>query len=163
MRVSFVTILLVTLALTSCERSRTSGNNSPSAVALTPQALPSLPLQIDLPRDAKVQPRSSGVNIVMNPGLRAPLSIDIRRDDTNGSFLGPNAKTLTLTSSLQLTYQEEVLPAEGSGGEEHVLDGWLTLAQKTYRITCSQQSESSSAAQACLPILATLRSFAQDK
>lgn len=100
---------------------------------------------------------------MIHPKRRAPLGLDITRDDTSGSFLGPSAKTRALRSSLQLTYHEEVLPAEGSGGDEYVLDGVLTLASKSYRITCRQQSEWSSSAQACLPVLATLRSFANDK
>lgn len=162
MHAAQVTTLLVTLVSTSCERSQTNGSLPPSEVALTPQSLPSLPLQLDLPSDAKVQPISSGVSIVIHPGRRSPLSIDIVRDDTRGSSLGTNAKTRALTSSLQLTYREHVLSG-GSGGDEGVLEGVLTLASKTYRITCHQQSEWKPSAQACLPVLATLRPFAQDK
>lgn len=154
--------LLVTLLSTSCERSRTNGSLPPAEVALTPQSLPSLPLQVDLPNDAKVQSISSGVSIVIHPGRRSPLSIDIVRDDTRGSFLGANAKTRALTRSLQLTYREYVRSG-GSGGDEGVLDGVLMLASKTYRITCHQQSEWRPSAQACLPVLAMLRPFAHDK
>ena len=162
MQASQVTILLVTLASTSCERSRTSGTLPPSAAALTPQTLPLLPLQIDLPSDAKVQSISNGVSILIHPGQRSPLSIAITRDDTRGSFLETNSKTRALTPSLQLTYREQVLSG-GSGGDEGVLDGVLTLATNKYHITCRQQSEWRPSAQACLPILATLRSFSQDK
>lgn len=154
--------LVVTLVSTSCEHSRTNGSLPPSESALAPQSLPSLPLQVDLPSDAKVQPIPSGVRMVIHPGRRAPLSIDIVSDDTSGSFLGTNAKTRALTPSLQLTYREHVLSG-GSGGDEGVLDGVLTVASKTYRITCHQQSEWKPSAQACLPVLATLRPFAQDK
>lgn len=162
MHASQVMTLLVTLVSTSCERSRTNGTLPSSKVALTPRPLPSLPLQVDLPSDAKMQPISSGVSIVIHPGRRSPLSIDIVRDDTRGSFLGTNAKTRALTPSLQLIYCEHVLSG-GSGGDEGVLDGVLTLASKTYRITCHQQSEWKPSAQACLPVLATLRPFAHDR
>lgn len=110
-----------------------------------------------------MQPSASGVNILIHPEQRAPLGIAIVRDDTSGSFRGTHTKTRALTPALQLTYHEEVLPAAGSGGEEYVLDGWLTLASQTSRITCRQQSERRSSAQACLPILATLRSVSRDK
>lgn len=152
-------MLLVTLALASCERSRTSGSLPSSDVALAPRALPSLSLQIDLPSDSRVQPSASGVQIVVHPGQRAPLLLDIVRDDAGGSFLGASAKTRALTPSLQLSYHEKVLPAEGSGGEAHVLDGALTLAGKPYRITCSQQAEWPSAGESCLSLLATLRTL----
>jgi hypothetical protein len=157
-----VTTLLVTLASSFWACSRPSGTLSSSESALTPQALPGLPLQIDLPSDAKVQPIASGVSIFIHPGRRSPLGIDIVRDDTRGAFLGPNAETRALTPSLQLTYREQVLSG-GSGGDEGIVDGVLTLATKTYRITCRQQSEWSPSARACLPILATLRSFSPNK
>lgn len=121
-----------------------------------------LPLQVDLPSDAKVQPISGGIGIVIHPGRRSPLGIDIMHDDTRGAFLGTNAKTRALTPSLQLTYREQVL-FSGSGGDEGGLDGVLTLATQTYRITCRQQSEWRPSAQGCLPVLATLRSFSHDK
>lgn len=163
MRAFYVTALLVTWALTSCERSRTNGSISPPTEALTTQALPALPLQIDLPNGAILHSTPRGVSIVLHPKQRSSLGITIGCDDTSGSFLGTKTKTRALTPLLQLTYRYEILPVEGSGGDEHVLDGLLMLASKTYRITCSQQSELGLAAEACLPILATLRPFAQDE
>ncbi len=161
MRAFYVTALLGTLVTTSCERSRTS---PPAAtVTLTPQVLPSLQLQIDLPSGARLYSSADEVSIVTHPKQRSSLGITIRRDDHSGSVLGTHTKTRALTPVLRVTYHYEVLPTEGSGGDEHVLDGLLTMSHQTYHITCRQQSEISLAAEDCLPILATLRSFTKDK
>lgn len=150
-------LLLTALAMASCDRARTSVP-APD-VALTPRALPSLPLQIGLPGDARLQPASGGVQILIHPGQRAPLQIDIVRDESGGAFLGADRKTRALTPSLQLTYHEKVVPTDGSGGDDHVLDGVLVLAGTSYRITCSQQAEWPASAQSCLPMLATLQAL----
>lgn len=150
-------LLLTALTVGSCERARTSGSVPAPDGALTPRALPSLSLQIGLPGDARLQPAPGGVQILVHPGQRAPLQIDIVRDESGGAFLGGDRKTRALTPSLQLTYREKVLHTDGSGGDDHVLDGVVVLAGTSYRITCSQQAEWPAAAQSCLSMLATLQ------
>lgn len=163
MRGCWVTMLLVVGGTASCDRSRSNGALPPYEVALVARALPLLPLQIGLPSEARVMDASGSVSIVLHPRQRYSLGIHIERDPSGGAFLGARTQTRALTPSLQLTYREEELPGEGSGDPEHVLEGALTVAGQAYRVTCRKQSELWSAAQVCLPVLATLRPVSAEK
>lgn len=143
-------LLSIAVAAGSCDRR--SATQSP----LHPRALSSLPLQLDLPDDVTVQESPGSVVIVIHPGRRTPLRIDIKRAAEAGPFDRTTAKTQSLNPHLQLAYHESVQPG-GSGGEDATLDGELAVIGERYRVTCHQQSELNPSAQACLPILATLR------
>lgn len=152
--------LLSIFAVGSCERLTSFGCAERSAKRAlptpTPRSLSSLNLVADLPDDATVQEVPSGVVMVIHPGRRSPLRIDIKRAADADALVGPDVKKRSLTPQLQLTYRERVEDG-GSGGENAILDGELSFGGDRYRVTCQQQSEYSPTATACLPVLATLR------
>lgn len=151
MQIRFLASLLsIALATVACDR-----RSAPPA-PLHPRMLSALPLQLELPDDVSVQEAVSSVVIIVHPGRRTPLRIDIKSSAQASAFEPAGAKTQALTANLQLVYRESVQPG-GSGGEDATLIGELTLGGERYRVTCQQQSELNPSAQACLPILATLR------
>jgi hypothetical protein len=145
-------VLLLIFVASRCER-RTSTAKTSHAT----RALPSLPLQLELPDDATVRGIGGGTVIVIHPGQRNPLRIEIKRADPD-VFIERGAKKRSLTPQLQLIYREEV-QAGGSGGDEATLDGELTFGSDRYRVTCHLQSEYAPSATDCLPVLATLRAM----
>src|SRR5688572_15156461 len=144
--------LLLILGGSRCDR-----RTSTAKISHATRALPSLPLQLELPDDATVQGLGGSAVIVIHPGHRNPLRIDIKRAEA-AVFVEQGAKKRSLTPQLQLIYREQVL-AGGSGGDEATLDGELTLGSDRYRVTCHMQSEYAPSATDCLPVLATLRSM----
>lgn len=147
-------LLSIMVTTGSCER------RSTHQLPLRTYTLAGLALQLELPDDATVQESAGSVVIIVHPGRRTPLRIDLKRAAAAGAFDNTAAKRQALTANLQLVYRESVQPG-GSGGEDAILDGELALFGERYRVTCQQQSESSPSAQACLPILATLRTSAK--
>lgn len=152
--------LLSIFAVGSCERLTSLGCAERSAMralpSTTPRSLSSLKLVVDLPDDATAREVQSGIVMVIHPGHRNPLRIDIKRAADADSFAGPDVKKRSLTPRLQLAYRERVEDG-GSGGENTTLEGELSFGSDRYRVTCQQQSEYSPTTTACLPVLATLR------
>jgi hypothetical protein len=152
--------LLSLFAVGSCERLTSRGCTERLAVralpTATPRSLPSLELVVDLPDDAMVQEGPSGIVMVLHPGHRNPLRIDLKRAADVDVADWQDVKKRSLTPQLQLTYRERVQEG-GSGGENAILDGELTSGGARYRVTYQQQSEYAQTASSCLPVLASLR------
>ena len=152
--------LLSIFTVGSCERLTSLGCAERPAVrglpTAMPRSLPALQLVVDLPDDATVQEGPSGVVMVLYPGHRNPLRIDLKRAADAEVPAGQDVKKRSLTPQLQLTYRERVEEG-GSGGENAILDGELTFGGVRYRVTCQQQAEYAKTASSCLPVLATLR------